>query len=213
MSLFDSISYFNWWLVAAYVVVVGLFLYGVLRPRKSSQWKSAGIAQAWVIALYAEMYGLPLTAYLVMGWLGHSVADAETHFNGHLWPFLFGLQGTSLQLAQLWTTIIGQSMIVVGALIATIGWRQIYHAARSGQMAESGIYRFIRHPQYTGFFLFLIGSVLNWPTIPTLITLPIISWVYVRLARSEEQDAIRQFGARYENYMARTGRFFPRLAL
>ena len=66
------IGYFNWWLVGAYIVLLTIFLFGILRPRKKSEWKSAGAAQAWIIALYAEMYGTPLTAYLVMGWLGRS---------------------------------------------------------------------------------------------------------------------------------------------
>ena len=95
-----SIGYFNWWLVAAYIVIVGVFLYGILQPRRKKEWKSAGAAQAWVIALYAEMYGIPLTAYLLMGWLGRSRDDAEKHFNGHLWPILFGWDEQSTILAQ-----------------------------------------------------------------------------------------------------------------
>ena len=79
-------------------------------------------------------------------------------------------------------------------------------------MAESGLYRYVRHPQYTGFFLFLLGSMINWPTLPTLLMLPILWWVYLRLARSEEQDALREFGQQYEVYMTRTGRFLPRFS-
>ena len=203
------VGYFNWWLVAIYVIVLAVFLYGILQPRRKSEWRSAGAAQAWVIALYAEMYGTPLTAYLVMGWMGHSQADAETHFNGHLWPVLFGLSEATLVQAQFLITVLGQSLIVTGAVLAILGWRQLHQAATVGEMASHGLYRYIRHPQYTGFFLFLLGSVINWPTLLTVITLPVIWLVYLRLARSEEQDALSEFGERYRRYMARTGRFVP----
>ncbi len=210
---FLRIGYFNWWLVAIYVVLLSFFLYGVLRPRKKSEWRSAGAAQAWVIALYAEMYGTPLTAYFVMGWLGRSQQDAERHFNGHLWPVIFGANQSSIEWAQFVCTVVGESLIVIGALLAIVGWRQLYQAVRAGKLAQSGLYRYIRHPQYTGFFLFLLGSVINWPTIPTLVTLPILWWVYLRLARSEERDAIEQFGDKYRHYMSHTGRFVPGIGL
>lgn len=212
LATFFSIGYFNWPLVIAYIFLVGIFLFGLLRPRQKSEWRSAGVAQAWVIALYAEMYGLPLTAYLAMSWLGRSKAEAEHHFNGHLWPVLFGFQGDQLVTAQFWFTLIGQLMILLGCLIALVGWRQLYRAAKAGEMATSGLYRWIRHPQYTGFFLFLLGSMINWPTLITMLTLPLLCYVYWRLALAEEQDAIQQFGDRYLDYMKSTGRFLPRIA-
>ena len=205
------IGYFNWWLVTGYILLVGVFIYGLLQPRRKSEWRSAGIAQAWVIALYAEMYGLPLTAYLCMGWLGRSKADAETHFNGHLWPMLLGVEGPTLIYAQFWCTVIGQGLILIGAILSIVGWRQLHKAVQAGEMASSGLYRWIRHPQYTGFFLFLIGSVINWPTLITVITMPILAFVYWRLALTEEKDSIELFGDQYREYMKSTGAFWPRL--
>lgn len=205
------IGYFNWWLVAAYIVLVGVFVYGILQPRRRSEWRSAGAAQAWVIALYAEMYGLPLTAYLCMNWLGRTQDDAEIHFNGHLWPMLFGAEGTTLIFAQFWCTLIGQLLVVSGAILSIIGWRQLHRAVKAGTMATSGLYRWVRHPQYTGFFLFLIGSIINWPTLITVVTMPVLAWVYWKLARSEEQDAIEKFGDSYREYIKTTGAFLPRI--
>jgi len=203
------IGYFNWWLVGGYVILLAIFLFGILRPRRDSEWKSAGAAQAWIIALYAEMYGTPLTAYLVMGWLGRSQEDAETHFNGHLWPVIFGADESSIVYAQFACTVLGQALILIGAILAIIGWRQIHAAVKSDSMATEGLYRYLRHPQYTGFFLFLVGSVINWPTLITVATLPLLWFVYLRLARMEEKDAIATFGDRYRAYMSRTGRFLP----
>lgn len=205
------IGYFNWMLVAAYVILLGVFLYGVLQPRRKSEWRSAGVAQAWVIALYAEMYGVPLTAYLAMSFLGRSTADAETHFNGHLWPVLMGFEGSGLVTAQFWFTVVGQALIAVGGLLALFGWRQIHSAVSEKRMATTGLYRWIRHPQYTGFFLFLTGSMINWPTLITMLTLPVLCFVYWKLAVAEENDAITEFGDRYREYMKSTGRFLPKL--
>ena len=210
-ELFE-VRYFNWFLVGAYILLLAVFLFGILRPRRKTEWKSAGVAQAWVIALYAEMYGVPLTAYLAMGWLGRSHVDAEKHFNGHLWPLFLNLSEQTTVQAQFVCTVVGQTMILIGALLAIFGWRQLHRAAKSGELAETGLYRYIRHPQYTGFFLFLIGSMINWPTLITILTLPVLLFVYLRLAQSEERDAIAEFGDRYQQYMKRTGRFLPRLS-
>ncbi|MEL7496480.1 MAG: isoprenylcysteine carboxylmethyltransferase family protein [Planctomycetota bacterium] len=207
------IGYFNWWLVAGYILLLAIFLYGLLQPRQKSEWRSAGAAQAWVIALYAEMYGWPLTAYLAMGWLGRTPADAETHFNGHLWPMLIGVPESYLVVTQFIFTVVGQGMILVGALLSIFGWRQLHRAAVADEMATTGLYRWIRHPQYTGFFLFLLGSVINWPTLITVLTLPILCWVYWRLAVKEEALAIEEFGQRYLDYMKHTGRFLPRWSI
>ena len=204
-----QIGYFNWWLVAVYIVIVGVFLYGILQPRRKKEWKSAGAAQAWVIALYAEMYGTPLTAYLLMGWLGRSREDAEKHMNGHLWPVLFHLDEETTIYAQFICTVVGQTFIVVGAVLAIFGWRQLHRAVKEERLASGGLYKYMRHPQYTGFFLFLLGSMINWPTLMTMLTLPILWLVYLKLAKSEEQDAIAEFGDQYRNYMSKTGRFLP----
>ena len=208
-----SIDYFNWWLVGIYVVLVGVFLYGILQPRRKTEWKSAGAAQAWVIALYAEMYGTPLTAYAVMNLVGRSTEDAENHYNGHLWPVIFGLSDYNLVLAQFVTVVLGQTLIVVGAILATVGWRQLHSAVKRGEMATRGLYRYIRHPQYTGFFLFLLGSVINWPTIATVLTLPVLCYVYWRLAHTEENDSRELFGEAYDQYARKTGKFLPKLLL
>ena len=204
------VGYFNWFLVGAYIGLLAIFLFGILRPRRKTEWKSAGAAQAWVIALYAEMYGIPLTAYLAMGVLGRTQVDAENHYNGHLWPLFLNLNEQATVYAQFICTVLGQGIILVGALLAVFGWRQLHQAVQAGELAESGLYKYVRHPQYTGFFLFLIGSMINWPTLATFLTLPVLILVYVRLAKAEEQDAISQFGDRYLHYMNRTGRFLPR---
>ncbi len=53
----------------------------------------------------------------------------------------------------------------------------------------------------------------DWLTLPMLIMWPFLMLLYVRLARKEEQDMEREFGAAYVEYKARTGMFFPKLRL
>jgi len=198
------IDYHNGWLVGFYLLLVGGFVYGLLRPRTTAQWRSLGLAQAFVVALYAEMYGLPLTLY-GLAWLTGRADWTQDHFHGHAWAYLFNWGETGAIVL----TVIGNLLIVMGAALAVLGWRQV-HSAR-GQLVQTGLYRHIRHPQYTGFFLFLLGSLVNWPTLPTLLMLPALLWTYGRLAGLEERDVQREFGADYEAYRKRTGRFIPRL--
>ena len=198
------VDYHQWPLVAAYIVILALFLYGILRPRRKAEWRSAGVAQAFIIALYAEMYGLPLTMYLV-AWLTGRTEFAQDHFQVHAWSFLLGGGDTGA----IGFDIVGQLLIVCGAALALVGWRQV-HRGR-GTLVTGGLYRFVRHPQDTGFFLLLLGSVLNWPTLPTLLMLPLLLWVYYRLARTEEVEAEAAFGEAYRDYLQRSGMFFPRL--
>ncbi len=196
----------RWDIVAVYCVIALVFLYGILRPRKHTEWRSAGMAAGWVIALYAEMYGLPLTLYLLAPVLGSHLAPTDFQ-RGHLWAPLFGLENSVFWAAAFVT--LGQMLILTGALLSLIGWRQLW-GHRKG-LIHTGLYRYIRHPQYSGFFLFIIGSMINWPTIPTLAMAPLLMLRYQRLAVEEEKDMMAQFGEEYSHYMAATERFFPRL--
>jgi cbb3-type cytochrome oxidase subunit 3 len=198
-----QVGYHNWWLVAFYVVVVGVFIFGILRPRRRTEWRSAGMAQGWVMALYAEMYGVPLTMYLV-AWLTGQSEFATDHFRGHAWAYLFGWGDAGAIVCD----VIGQLLIVAGAVLGVMGWRQVYRGG--GGLVRTGLYRRIRHPQYTGFLLFLLGSIINWPTLLTLLMLPVLVWVYYRLAKEEETEAVTRFGDEYRRYQAATGMFWPR---
>ncbi len=200
-----EVGFYRWDLVILSLSLVGIFLYGVLRPRRKSEWRSAGIASAWVIALYAEMYGFPLTLYLLSHIFGSHLAPS--HFqNGHIWAPLLQVESPWGQFA---FVLVGQVLILLGTLIALVGWRHLW--PQRNDLATQGIYAYIRHPQYTGFFLFLLGSLVNWPTLITLLTAPILIVVYYRLALQEERDALEEWGERYQQYMDKTGRFWPRL--
>ena len=197
---------YGMWVVAAFNV--GLFLFFILsflKPRGSQEWRSMGVVTAFLVALFAEMYGFPLTIYLLTGWLGDAYPALQPFSNkfGHLWVVVFG--GSDIA----WAIVMGLSLVlmVMGYLLLSKGWTQI-HAARGGLVTD-GIYAYARHPQYTGLFLVIIGFLVQWPTLLTVIMAPILLLGYVHLARVEENRSIAEFGEAYEGYARHTSAFFP----
>ncbi len=124
------------------------------------------------------------TAFLVIGWGG----------DPHLSPF---------HLAS-YVFIGGGFWLIVAA------WRILHDAARTGQLATSGPYARVRHPQYDGFLLIMIGFLVQWPTVPTLLMFPILVVIYTRLARAEEREVAERFGGAWRTYAATTPGFLPR---
>jgi len=199
---------YGMWVVVAFNV--GLFLFftlSFLKPRGSQEWRSMGVVTAFFIALFAEMYGFPLTIYLLTGWLGDAYPALEpfSHKLGHLWVVVLG--GSTLA----WAVVMALSLtlMLMGYTLLSKGWTQI-HAARGGLVTD-GIYVYARHPQYTGLFLVIIGFLVQWPTILTVIMAPILLFAYVHLARVEERRAEAEFGEEYNEYVRKTPAFFPPL--
>jgi len=193
-----------WELTVLMVVIASWLLYRYVAPRRWREWTRAGLVQAFIIALYAEMYGFPLTIYILTGFFGWHIP--WLHESGHLWATLFGWG----ELGAMVEMIIGYAFVFFGISLLIEGWREVYQASREGRLAVDRLYGVVRHPQYTGIFVAVFGQLIHWPTIPTLVLFPVIVWAYVRLARREEQDMVERFGARYVEYRQRVPAFFPR---
>jgi protein-S-isoprenylcysteine O-methyltransferase Ste14 len=205
----DSPAYGLWVLVVLNSLVFIIFAFSFTKPRSARDWRSFGAFSAFIVALFTEMYGFPLTIYLLSGWLGsrYPGLDLSGHNAGHLWETLLGWQGdphlNPLHLAS-------DLLIFGGFVIIARAWDVLYKAQRSGQLALTGPYATVRHPQYGGFILIMFGFLLQWPTLLTLVMFPILVWMYVGLARREERDALATFGPAYAQYASVTPAFIPR---
>ena len=196
----------TWEFTAVMVVIASWILYRYMAPQRWRGWARAGLIQAFIIALYAEMYGFPLTIYVLSGFLGLDIP--WLHQSGHLWATLFGWGHTGAMLEMLF----GYAIVFFGISLLIEGWREVYQATQAERLATTGLYGLVRHPQYTGIFLALFGQLIHWPTIPTVVLFPIVVWAYYRLANREENEMIENFGAAYRNYQDSIPMFFPHMA-
>ncbi len=206
----DSYDYGMWLLVIVNSAVILLFAFSFYHPKSKLDWRAFGAFSAFVIALFTEMYGFPLTIYLLSGWLTSQFPDVDifSHHAGHLWWVIFG--GSSDPHGDPFH-LLSNLLILGGLLLIAEGWRLLYAAQKQQRMANGGVYARIRHPQYTGFIIIMTGFLLQWPTLPTLLMFPVLLWVYRRLARHEEQESLKRFGEQYERYMAKVPAFIPAL--
>ncbi len=156
------------------------------------------------------MYGFPLTIYLLSGWLQSHYPNVDwfSHDAGHLLEMMFG-----------WKTnphagpfhILSFIFIGGGFILISVAWKALYDAQQDRTLATTGPYSYVRHPQYDGFILVMFGFLLQWPTILTLAMFPVLVFMYVRLARTEEREALAEFGDAYRRYMAEVPGFIPRI--
>ena len=203
-------AYGLWSLVILNSAIFIIFAFSFTKPRTTADWRSLGAFSAFVVALFSEMYGFPLTIYLLSGWLQSRFPETDwfSHESGHLWHSLFGWEMDPHYDP---LHILSNLVIFGGFLMLASAWRILHAAQREGRLAVEGLYARMRHPQYAAFVLIMLGFLLQWPTLPTLIMFPVLVFVYVRLARREEKLALAEFGAEYREYMQRTPAFVPRL--
>ena len=206
----DAPAYGLWSLVILNSAIFLMFAFSFFKPQTARDWRTFGAFAAFIVALFVEMYGFPLTLYIMSGWLqtNYPGLDLLSHNTGHLWSTLLGEKGDAhfglLHIA---------SYVVLGSgfYLLSSAWNVLYHAQRHNSLATTGAYARIRHPQYVAFVLILLGFLLQWPTLLTLLMFPILLVMYARLAVTEEAQMRKQFGAEFEAYAARTPRFLPAL--
>jgi protein-S-isoprenylcysteine O-methyltransferase Ste14 len=206
----DMSAYGLWSLVIVNSAVFILFAYSFFEPRTPRDWRSFSAFSAFLVALFAEMYGFPLTIYFMSGWLQSRYPNVEwfSHDAGHLLEMMFG-----------WKTnphfgpfhILSFAFIVGGFILISAAWKVLYDAQHKRTLATAGPYSYVRHPQYVGFILVMFGFLLQWPTLLTLAMFPVLTFMYGKLAKSEEREAIAEFGDVYTLYAAEVPAFIPRL--
>lgn len=206
----DMPSYGLWSLVIINSAIFVLFAFSFFKPRTKRDWRTFGSFAAFVVALMVEMYGFPLTIYLLLPWITRRFPgiDPLAHDFGHLWYTLLGFKGNP-HLNPI--HILSNVLIVGGFFLLSGAWSVLYRAQKEGKLATTGAYARVRHPQYVAFIVIMFGFLLQWPTLPTLVMFPLLVTVYVRLARREEREVQKEFGAVWDEYAARVPGFFPRL--
>lgn len=203
-------AYGFWSLVIVNSAVFIFFAYTFFKPRTPRDWRSFSAFSAFLVALFAEMYGFPLTIYFLSGWLQSRYPNIDwfSHDAGHLLEMVFGWKANphTGPFHILSFVFIGGGFILIAA-----AWKVLYDAQQRRELATTGPYSYVRHPQYVGFILVMFGFLLQWPTILTLAMFPVLTMMYFKLARSEERDAMSAFGDAYAKYSAEVPGFFPRL--
>ena len=207
---YASSAYGLWMLVILNSAVFIIFAFSFFKPQSQRDWRSFGAFSAFIVALFVEMYGFPLTIFLLSGWLQSRAPnlDVFSHEAGHLWSTILGIEGDTHFN---WIHILSNVLLLAGFWVLASAWPVLYRAQKAGQLATGGVYARVRHPQYVGFIVIMLGFLVQWPTVLTLAMFPVLVTMYVRLALNEEREADARFGETWRAYAARTPRFLPRL--
>ena len=194
------------------LIVTGVFLAFILGfawPRGGMQWRNGGVYSAFLISLFVEMFGIPLTIFVIAPLLDLRAFDFGMN-ESHLWAYFLDRAGLLPIASGVYLVMtVSMALIALGLALVVVGWAQVFGARY--ELRTSGIYRFVRHPQYLGLILVIVALNIQWPTILTLAMAPVLIVMYLRQARREDKELAARFGRAYTSYAARVPAFIPRL--
>ena len=177
-------------LLNIFLVLLFLFLVPV---RLKGSWQAHGTYAGFMVSLFAEMYGFPLTIYFLAS-AGYASEPAFVRY-----VFLYG-------------QVIGSPIVIAGIILIYKGWKEVAFK-RGTVLVTEGIYKFVRHPQYLGFLLVTLGELIVWPTLPTIALWPVLAFLYFRQGKREDAVLAEKFGEQFTEYAKTTPRFLPKVRL
>lgn len=193
--------FYNWFGVLFFIILYGGVLFFIPFYKKMDK-KPAGTYLAFVLAFAIEMHGIPFSMYVISWIIGRNLPEGILW--GHTLVSTIGLRGMYINIG----------CAAIALFLILNGWYNIYKKYWSketgtGSLVKTGVYRYIRHPQYTGLMLLSLGMIAEWATLPMLMLYPVIVIMYVRLAKREEEDMLKEFGNEYREYRKATKMFVP----
>ncbi|MFQ6124893.1 MAG: methyltransferase family protein [Candidatus Heimdallarchaeota archaeon] len=203
----DDYAYGNWFAVVVSIGIFSIFILSFFAPFKKRDWRSAGLYEAFIIALFTEMFGIPLTIYMLSSIFGAQLSFG--HIEGHLLATALTCFGFKMESMWLLVMVLSSLVIMIGFGLMARGWRLIHQT--KGKLVTTGVYAYVRHPQYLGLLLITSGFLVQWPTLITLAMWPFLALMYYRLAQQEEHALDSVFESKYREYKQNTPGFFPHL--
>jgi len=199
--------YGNWAVVLTTSILLLAFLFFLTRPRRPKEWRGASLSAAFFISLFTEMFGIPLTIYLLAPLLGVEPGIFGM-YESHLWAYLLWRAGVmSLPAGVYLVMLVSSALLFLGFSVLALGWKEVYRG--QGRLVTTGLYARLRHPQYLGLILIVIAFLIMWPTLLTLILAPFLIGRYILLSREEDRELEKEFGDEFSRYRETVAGFIP----